>query len=209
MNSKKILCPLIIFINIILCVAAVEAYPAEKNNHHPANHRVVKVGDEQSSSELAAARIGKEAVAEILEAACRKSIVPDMVAYAKKFIGKRYRHGAKGPNRFDCSGFTSYVFKEFGYTLNPSSRTQYTQGAKVKKDDVLPGDLLFFSGRRAGPNVGHVGMVIDVDADNQTIKFIHATIGGGVKIDTYPDGGYYSKRFIGARRVLSDEDLGE
>lgn len=206
MDLKKILC---LFFNIILCAAAVEAHPAEKADRHPANHRVVKVGDELSSSELAAARIGKDAIADMLEAARPKSIVPDMVAYAKKFIGKRYRLGAKGPNRFDCSGFTSYVFKEFGYKLNPTSRTQYTQGVKVEKDEVLPGDLLFFSGRKVSSNVGHVGMVIDVDADNQTIKFIHATIGGGVKIDTYPDGGYYSKRFIGVRRVLSDEDLGE
>lgn len=206
MNSKKILC---LFFNIILCAAAIEAYPAEKNNPHFVNHRVVKVGEERSSSELAAARIGKDAIADMLAAARPKSIIPDMVAYAKKFIGKRYRHGAKGPNRFDCSGFTSYVFKEFGYNLNPSSRAQYTQGESIKKEEILPGDLLFFSGRRAGRNVGHVGMVIDVNADDQSIKFIHATIGGGVKIDTYPDGGYYSKRFIGARRVLSDEDLGE
>lgn len=171
--------------------------------------RIVKVGEELSSSELAAAKIGKNALVEMLEAARPQSIVPDMVAFARNFLGKRYRHGAKGPNAFDCSGFTSYVFKEFGYTLNPSSRAQYTQGHKINKEDIVPGDLLFFSGRRAGSRVGHVGMVIDVDPDKKTVKFIHATIGGGVKIDTYPDGGYYGRRFIGARRILSDGDLGE
>lgn len=199
--SKKLLC----LILIIICSAGVCS--AEKTVASP-NHRVVKVGDELSSTELAAARIGREAIADVLEASRPKSIVPDMVSFAKRFLGKRYRRGAKGPNAFDCSGFTSYVFKEFGYALNPSSGSQFTQGVKLGRDEVMPGDLLFFSGRRAGSTVGHVAIAIDVNPADGSIKFIHATIGGGVKIDTYPDGGYYSKRFIGARRVLSDEDFG-
>lgn len=193
----------------IASVGVVYAAPTKKTTSAVANHRVVKVGEELSSALIAGAAVGKTAVLEMMKSAEPQSIVPDMVSYAKKFIGARYRHGSKGPKSFDCSGFTSYVFKEFGYKLSPSSRTQYMQGVGVSRDEVRPGDLLFFSGRRAGKNVGHVGMVIDVSDDNKSIRFIHATIGGGVKIDTYPDGGYYSKRYIGARRVLSDKDLGD
>lgn len=194
---------------LISSVGVVCAAPPETSLSHVANHRVVKVGEEPSSALIAGAAVGKTAVLEMMKSVQPQSIVPDMVNYAKRFIGVRYRHGAKGPKSFDCSGFTSYVFKEFGYTLSPSSRAQYQQGSGVSRDQLRPGDLLFFSGRRAGKNVGHVGMVVDVSDDNKSIRFIHATIGGGVKIDTYPDGGYYSKRYIGARRVLSDKDLGD
>lgn len=191
----------------VVSVGAVYATPTQKTTTTVTNHRVVKVGEEPSSSLIAGAAVGKAVVLEMIKSAEPQSIVPDMVSYAKKFLGAHYRYGARGPKNFDCSGFTSYVFREFGYKLSPTSRAQYLQGVGVSRDEVRPGDLLFFSGRRAGKNVGHVGMVIDVNDDDKSIRFIHATIGGGVKIDTYPDGGYYSKRYIGARRVLSDKDL--
>lgn len=192
----------------VVSVGVVCAAPTPKTTTTVTNHRVVKVGEEPSSTLIAGAAVGKAVVLEMVKSAEPQSIVPDMISYAKKFIGVRYRHGSKGPKSFDCSGFTSYVFSEFGYKLNPASRAQYQQGVGVARDEVRPGDLLFFSGRRAGKNVGHVGIVIDVN-DDKSIRFIHATISGGVKIDTYPDGGYYSKRYIGARRVLSDKDLGD
>lgn len=123
-----------------------------------------------------------------------------LVDYAKIFIGTRYRRGAKGPKAFDCSGFTSYVFRKFGYSLSPASHLQGTQGEKIKLDEAQPGDLIFFSGRRAGSRIGHVGMV--VEAGDGKVRFIHASTSQGVRIDIYPDGGYYSLRFIGVRRVI-------
>ena len=126
----------------------------------------------------------------------------DIVNYAKSFLGRPYRRGSKGPKAFDCSGFTSYVFKNFDIKLNPSSRSQYLQGETVEFDDLRPGDLLFFGGRRGGKSaVGHVGMVVSVD-DNGTATFIHAATSGGVRFDKYPDGAYYSNRYIGAKRVI-------
>lgn len=126
----------------------------------------------------------------------------DIVNYAKTFLGRPYRRGSKGPSAFDCSGFTSYVFKNFDISLNSSSRSQYLQGEKVELDEVRPGDLLFFSGRRGGKSiVGHVGMVVSVD-DNGVVTFIHAATSGGVRYDKYPDGAYYSNRYIGAKRVI-------
>ena len=127
----------------------------------------------------------------------------EIIDYAKGFLGTRYRRGGKNPKGFDCSGFTSYVFRKFGYSLGPASYLQGTQGEKVDETlDAQPGDLIFFSGSRKSSRVGHVGMVVDVDRDNGTVSFIHASIQKGVVIDQYPDGGYYSHRFIGVRRVL-------
>lgn len=125
----------------------------------------------------------------------------EIIDYATKHLGRPYRSGAKGPSSFDCSGFTSYVFKKFDIALSPSSRTQYTQGRKISLDEVRPGDLLFFAGRRGGKTVGHVGMAVDVNEDG-SIKFIHAATSKGITYGKYPDGGYYSKRYIGARRVI-------
>lgn len=131
-------------------------------------------------------------------------IAGEMIDYAKQFLGTRYRRGAKGPSAFDCSGFTSYIFRNFGYTLSPASRLQGLQGEAVDMSEVEVGDLMFFSGRRGGNTVGHVGMVVDVDRENGSVKFIHASTSKGVVIDRWPDGGYYSRRFLHARRVLGD-----
>lgn len=126
-----------------------------------------------------------------------------MVDYASSFLGTRYRLGASGPKAFDCSGFTSYVFRNFGITLNRSSSMQYTQGRKINIDNLEPGDLLFFSSARSGRgNVGHVAIVAEVDKDNGTCKFIHASVKKGVTYQTFPDGGYYERNFIGAKRML-------
>lgn len=124
-----------------------------------------------------------------------------IIKYASQYLGKPYRYGARGPSAFDCSGFTSYVFRKYGINLSTSSSAQYTQGRKIRTDEVRPGDLLFFGGRSGNKSVGHVALAVDVDK-NGTIKFIHAAIRGGIRYDRYPDGGYYSKRYIGARRVI-------
>lgn len=126
-----------------------------------------------------------------------------MVDYAARFLGTRYILGANGPHAFDCSGFTSYVYRNFGITLNRTSRMQYTQGEKVSISQLEPGDLLFFSCRSSGRgNVGHVAMVASVDHDNNTCVFIHASVKKGVTYQKFPDGGYFDRNYIGARRII-------
>ncbi len=124
-----------------------------------------------------------------------------IIDYATRYLGKPYRSGAKGPNAFDCSGFTSFVFNNFNISLSPSSSAQYTQGERITTADIQPGDLLFFAGSRGGKSVGHVAMAVSV-SENGTVKFIHASHNGGIRHDVYPDGGYYSQRYLGARRVI-------
>ena len=130
-------------------------------------------------------------------------MIEDLLSEARSHSGKRYRSGAKGPKNFDCSGFTSYVFNQFGYKLNSSSRTQYSDGVEVEKGDLRPGDLVFFTSPRSKGGVGHVGIVVSADNDNDTFKFIHAAISGGIQVDnsTAP---YYKKRYVGARRIITE-----
>ena len=126
-----------------------------------------------------------------------------MVDYAAKFLGTRYRLGATGPHAFDCSGFTGWIYRKFGMNLERTSRSQYTQGKRVDIDELQPGDLLFFSSRSSGRrNVGHVAMVVSVDKANGTCEFIHASTRKGVTYQSFPDNAYYSRHFLGARRML-------
>lgn len=125
--------------------------------------------------------------------------VDDVIAYAKKYIGRPYSRGSKGPKAFDCSGFTSFVFRNFDISLSASSQAQSTQGDKISRTDIQPGDLLFFKGRSSS-GVGHVAIAVDVDATGN-VSFIHASTSHGVRIDKISDP-YYSKRYLSARRVI-------
>lgn len=128
-------------------------------------------------------------------------VLDDLLTEARKHIGKPYRHGAKGPKAFDCSGFSSYVYSQFGYKLSPASRAQATQGVEVAKGDLRKGDLVFFTSRNSGSAVGHVGIVVSADNATGKFTFIHASI-KGVKISE--NEGYYKNRYLGARRIITD-----
>lgn len=129
-------------------------------------------------------------------------MVKDLLKEARKHIGKRYRSGGKGPMAFDCSGFSSYVYAQFGYNLSSSSSAQFYDGDAVEKNDLRPGDLVFFKGRNRSRGVGHVGIVISADNERGIFKFIHASTSQGIRIDG--NDGYYSSRFLGARRIITE-----
>ena len=133
----------------------------------------------------------------------------DVINFAYSFLGTPYVWGTKGPHTFDCSGFTSYVYRYFGFPITSASRWQVNEGVAVKDGDIRPGDLMFFGGRSTPRSVGHVGMCMEVDKATKKIKFIHASTKRGVVINTYPDDSYYYKRFICARRIITDKSLME
>lgn len=120
-----------------------------------------------------------------------------IVEYAKKYLGCKYVYGGSGPNTFDCSGFTMYVLKNFGVTLSHSATAQSRVGTYVAKENLKPGDLVFFTDYETGSGIGHCGIYI---GDG---NFIHASSGTGycVKISTLTSGSYL-KRYETARRVV-------
>lgn len=130
-------------------------------------------------------------------------MITDLLSEARTHTGKGYRSGAKGPYNFDCSGFTGYVYNQFGYKLGASSRNQFSDGISVEEGDLRPGDLVFFSGRNSKGGVGHVGIVTTADNENNTFSFIHSAVGGGIRVDksTAP---YYKTRYLGARRIITE-----
>ena len=139
-------------------------------------------------------------VLEQIEQYNRSNVIDQLISYAYGFRGTPYRYGAASPRGFDCSGFTSYVFKRFGINLDRSSRGQISDGVRVQRNDLQPGDLVFFQGRSGRGGVGHVGIVTRVNADN-TFHFIHSACSSGVTESKNTEA-YYSRRYVGACRVL-------
>ena len=121
-----------------------------------------------------------------------------VVAFAKTLLGKPYVWGAQGPNGFDCSGFTYYVFKNSaGITLPRTSSEQSKYGTAVSKSNLKAGDLVFFD--TVGANNGvvtHVGLYI---GDGQ---IIHAASGQGKVVINNLNSSYYVNAYVNARRVL-------
>ena len=121
-----------------------------------------------------------------------------MVNYAKKFLGTRYILGANGPKAFDCSGFTSYVYKNFGITLNRTSRQQFLQGDRVSVGELQPGDLVFFCdpSRSNGKACSHAGIYV---GGGQHIHSSSSRSGGVIISDL--TSGYYNTYFVGGLRL--------
>ena len=115
-----------------------------------------------------------------------------VVATANQYIGSRYVYGGTAPSGFDCSGFTSYVYKKYGVSLSRTAAGQYSNGVAVSKGELQPGDLVMFG--KSGIN--HVGIYIGGG------KMIHAANPSrGVTTDTI-NSGYYGTNYVGARRIL-------
>ena len=117
-----------------------------------------------------------------------------VVAKAKSYIGYKYVYGGSSPSTgFDCSGFTSYIYKQFGVSLNRTAAGQYSNGTAVSRANLQPGDLVMFG--KSGIN--HVGIYIGggmiVHAENKTT---------GVTTDTI-NSGYYNNNYVGARRIFN------
>ena len=89
----------------------------------------------------------------------------DIVEKAKEFLGVPYRYGCMNPKKgFDCSGFTTYVYKSLDIQLTRTSRSQIKDGVRIEdRRDLQAGDLVFFTGTRSKKTIGHVGIVTEVD----------------------------------------------
>lgn len=126
----------------------------------------------------------------------------DIVEKAKEFLGVPYRYGCMNPKKgFDCSGFTTYVYKSLDIQLTRTSRSQIKDGVRIEdRRDLQAGDLVFFTGTRSKKTIGHVGIVTEVDEHTGEFEFIHAGR-GGICINSSSDG-YYDRRYVGACRVL-------
>lgn len=128
-----------------------------------------------------------------------------LIEEAMKYRGVPYRYGGKGPNAFDCSGFTSYVYGRIGYKLSGSVALQVKETRTVTGNlsDLQKGDLIIFGSRHNVSKIGHVGIYIGPDEPGDGFDFIHAAVHGGIQISNIKEK-YYTDRFLGVCRVLPD-----
>jgi cell wall-associated NlpC family hydrolase len=111
-----------------------------------------------------------------------------VVSIAERYLGVPYRWGGASPSGFDCSGLVMYAFAQIGVSLPHSSYAQYGMGSPVSRDQLQPGDIVFFDG------LGHVGIYVGGNS------FIHAPhTGDVVKISSIS--GWYASTYVGARRL--------
>ena len=119
----------------------------------------------------------------------------DIVSTAQSYLGYNYVSGGSSPSSgFDCSGFTQYVYKQYGINLNRTAADQASNGTPISKDELQPGDLVLFSYYGSG-SIGHAGIYIGNG------QMIHAANSKrGVVTDTI-NSGYYAENYVTARRL--------
>jgi peptidoglycan DL-endopeptidase CwlO len=111
-----------------------------------------------------------------------------VVGIAMQYLGIPYVYGGASPSGFDCSGFIMYVFAQVGISLPHNAAAQYGYGMPVSRDQLQPGDLVFFNG------LGHAGIYVGGGS------FIHSPhTGDVVKISSIS--GWYSSTWVGAKRL--------
>lgn len=118
-----------------------------------------------------------------------------VITYAAQFLGIPYVYGGSTPSGFDCSGFTSYVFKNTVGSIPRVAQAQFNATTRVSMDELLPGDLVFFGS--SASSISHVGIYV---GGNQ---FIHSPHTGEVVKYDYLTGSY-ATRFQGGGRVIFD-----
>ncbi|MCM8786051.1 MAG: LysM peptidoglycan-binding domain-containing protein [Candidatus Omnitrophica bacterium] len=113
------------------------------------------------------------------------------------YLGSRYVYGGESKTGLDCSGLTRLAYKTIGILLPQNSSLQYKNGIEIKKEEALPGDLVFF---KRGGRIGHVGIYLGNDL------FIHASYTLKRVVISSLSERYFKERFAGFRRYLVDEE---
>ena len=115
--------------------------------------------------------------------------------YALQYVGSPYVYGGSSPSGFDCSGFTTYVMKHFGYSVNRTASGQMDNGTAVDRSQLQPGDLVFFNSGNSSKWATHVGIYTGNG------QFVHASTSTTGVIVSDLNSSYYSRTYVGARRL--------
>ncbi len=123
----------------------------------------------------------------------------ELVRYALQLQGSTYKYAGTDPRTgFDCSGFTSYVFRQFNLSLSPASAAQSQEGTPVSLNAVQPGDLIIFGKNKH--NIQHVALVVERSAKG--IEVVHSTTSRGVIRENISTSSYWKPLILFARNVI-------
>ena len=157
----------------------------------------------RASSQSSSASTGSSALSSTFPSTSSYSTPPanltlgqQIVEYALSYLGSPYVYGGVSPSGFDCSGFVTYVYKNFGISVTRDAHGQYRDnGVIVEKADLAPGDLVFFSSNGGG-YISHVGIYIGDD------EFVHSSSHSTGVIVSRLDSAYYISVWYGAKRLI-------
>ncbi len=167
---------------------------AVKNFQNKYGLTVDGIAGEQTFSKLDSV-LGRQTT-KVASRGSSNGITSDIITYAKKFLGTKYVWGGTTTKGFDCSGFVKYVYSHFDVSLSRTSSAQSKCGTYVKKANLAVGDLVFFDTNGGKNNITHVGIYIGGG------KFIHASSSHKKVVISDITSGYYSRKYMTARRVL-------
>lgn len=131
------------------------------------------------------------------DGATDQTVGQQVADYALQFVGYPYVYGGASPGGFDCSGLTSYVYKQFGYFLNRTAAGQGYNGIWVPRNALQPGDVLLFTAPGCGGYVNHAGLYVGNG------QMIHASTNTGGVIVSDINTGYYIQNYVAARRIVN------
>lgn len=124
-----------------------------------------------------------------------------IIDFAKQFLGVPYKWAGNDPSGFDCSGYTKYVMKHFGYNLHRIAGDQYYQNCeKIAFSEAKKGDLIFFG--PSGDKVTHVGIVCS--DKGEPIRMIHAGSSGGIAFSEVEKNSYWKPLMLFVGRLVKD-----
>jgi cell wall-associated NlpC family hydrolase len=186
--------------------AEIERQLAERQRLHDSiSHEVERLQAEEAARQAELAAEAKRRLSEAASvtspavtaaagpsaAAVPGSRFGGVVGIAMQFLGIPYQWGGASPDTgFDCSGFVMYVYAQVGVSLPHNAAAQYGSGVAVSREQLEPGDLVFFDG------LGHNGIYIGGG------QFIHSPhTGDVVKISSLYDS-WYAATYVGGRRIL-------
>ena len=151
----------------------------------------------EEEAEAAEEEVAEETVAYSMES---HEIKADVVNTACEYLGVRYVYGGSSPSGFDCSGFTMYIYQQFGYSLPHSASSQLDYGTSVERDALQMGDLVFFRDTSiTSKAASHVGIYIGGG------QFVHASSSStGYVIVSSLSESYFDSYYVGARRLIAD-----
>jgi len=191
-----------------------KTYPVQENYTAHKTYIMPKVDTYNNRGEVSQPKIASSSSIEVVSYASSRPTIQKTYQYnnysiknkieqdAKRFLGIRYVWGATGPNKFDCSGFTQWVYRDSGIKIPRVSRDQAKVGQYVSYSNLKKGDMVFFdTKKRKTGRVTHVGIYLGNN------NFIHASSGAKkVVIYNFNSKPYYKKRFLWGRRVINSDN---
>ena len=172
-------------------------YENQASSNTPKYYRLGKSIGTAPSAASSSASVGSSASADSSASSAGSATSAtgsDIVAEAQKYLGTPYVYGGASPSGFDCSGFVYYVLKQLGFSPYRTPADQYSQGTYVEKDNLQPGDIVFFAGTYAS-GISHVGIYVGGG------QFIHSPNSRSTVSYSDLTSGYWAQHYYGARRM--------